>query len=348
MRLLCLSLLCAPLFASQEDPSAIFFDASFIYWYAREEGLTLAETALLNQGNLLMPQSSRSLEQSFTYQPGFKVGLGATFDDEWVVHTEYTWLHNHTSISQDAPDNTSDLQGLGVWNADNWFQQTITFQQVNALQGQSLSGTSIASTWQLNLNLLDLDVSRPYYEGSNLTISPFMGLRAAWIWQSIDVALTQAAASEGGASNLLPQPIYSRNHSHCWAIGPRLGFQARCLLPRGWRLEGSGAANLAITSFTKIAHSEAAQSVGASPGPYRERQTAFNEVLPNGEMGLGIGWGIYTKRKSHFDFAASYDLSVFTGQNVIRRMLDNFWSGIGSDAGNLVFHGLTVSGRYDF
>src|SRR5437868_1694662 len=59
-----------------------FFDSSFLYWYAREEGLNLAESALLLQGNVVMAQEAISLGQSFEYQPGFKVGMGGTFNSQ--------------------------------------------------------------------------------------------------------------------------------------------------------------------------------------------------------------------------------------------------------------------------
>ncbi len=326
-----------------------FFDASFIYWYVREEGLYLADSAILLQGNVVLPQKGVALGQSFEYQPGFKIGAGAIYNEEWSLHAEYTWLDSNTTISEKAPQNTEAIGGLGVWNVANWFQQTIAFQEVNSLQGQSLSGTEISSRWELGLDILDLDVSRPYYEGSNLTIFPFMGLRAAWIGQTVEIALTQAPGSEGGASYLLPQPIHSHNRSKCWSLGPRMGFGAECLLPRGWRLEGSASGSLLATSFTKLYHAEDAQSIAVPAGPYQKIESNEQALLPNAQMGLGFGWEMNSLcHLFQLDFSASYDFSLFWGQNRIRQMLGNFWAGIDGTAGNLFFHGLTLSGRFDF
>src|SRR4051812_43255117 len=52
-----------------------FVDASFIYWYASESGLSLAESALLNSsGVVTMPFKSSQLTLTGKYHPGFKVG----------------------------------------------------------------------------------------------------------------------------------------------------------------------------------------------------------------------------------------------------------------------------------
>ncbi len=340
----------APAAVAFHQSWSYFFDSSFLYWYAREEGLHLAESAILVQGNLALTQEAVSLDQSFEYRPGFKIGIGVIYNNEWSIHGEYTWLRNHTTINKEAPENTSsDLTGLGIWNMNDWFQQTIAFQEVNSLQGQSLSGTALASSWRLGVDIVDLDASRPYFEGSNLTLFPFIGLRAAWIRQTIEVALTQAPGSVGGASFLLPQPIHSHNNSNCWGIGPRIGFNAKCLLPQGWRLEGSGAGSLLATFFTTLTHAEDAQSIAVAPGPYKVVQSHQKSLLPNAELGLGFGWEMYNSPRSyHIDFSASYDFTIFWGQNKIREMLDNFWAGTDAEAGNLFFHGLTLYGRFDF
>lgn len=321
--------------------SQFYFDASFIYWQAEEQGLNLAQSAVLNQGNVILAPNSISIHQPTEYHPGFKVGCGAILSDSWKIRSEYTWFRGQTTIDQTAP--SADIQGFGIWNIADWFQQTISFQQFNSTQGQSLSGTSLSSVWDLGLDRIDLDAGRLCYAASSLAFFPFIGLQSIWIRQSMEVALMQAAASEGGSQYLGPQPIYSHNRSSSWAIGPRMGLEGNCLFAPSWQIKAKCAISTLATYFGDVTHSEDAQSIAVYPGPYKQTLAAFVEILPVAEMGLGLNWTI-----SSFQLDASYDCSIFWNQNVIRKMLDQFWSGTDASCGNLTFHGLTLSGRYDF
>ncbi len=236
-----------------------------------------------------------------------------------------------------------------MWQVADWFQQTIVFSQLNSPQLESLSGTELSSTWNLKMNIFDLSGGRPFYQGSHLCISPFLGLRSAWISQQLNLGLTQAPASIGGASYLGPQPIHSHNHSSNFGIGPRALIKAHYLLPQGWRIEGSCSGSLLATWFSQLKHSEDAQSIAVPQGPYRIDDSHKFALLPNVEMGLGIGFGAYmAKNKYHIDCLAKYDFALFFEQNKMRQMLGNFWSGIGAIAGDLSLNGLTLNASLHF
>lgn len=322
-----------------------FADASFIYWVAVEEGLYMGENAISSLGAVGLSPNSGFLAPSFEYHPGFKVGIGAIYDKELSIHAEYTWYRGTDTVSKNAPSNNTSIPGVGVWNVDDWFQQ------IGLLSGKSLTGSHIKAKWKIALDMADVDLSRPYHAGSYVTVLPFAGLRAAWIRQSVMVTLTQASDSES-AGNFLPQPIHSLSRSNSWGIGPRIGLEAHLDLPMSWRLEASANGSLLATKYTTLNHKETPQafSVAAiSGGDFRLVQKDHINVCPIVEMGLGFGWGDYLGCGNyHLDFQASYDFLVFWDQNAVRRMLDNSWAGIGSGGGNLVFHGLTFAGRFDF
>ncbi|MES2200452.1 MAG: hypothetical protein V4489_09865 [Chlamydiota bacterium] len=54
-------------------------------------------------------------------------------------------------------------------------------------------------------------------------------------------------------------------------------------------------------------------------------------------------WGKY-----RLDLSTTYDLSFSLAQNVIREMLDEYYSGTGSTLGNLYFEGLTLTADFAF
>lgn len=321
--------------------------ASFIYWHAQEDGLSLAQSANLVLGNLVMPLQAEELEQDFSYKPGFQFGLGAVYDNEWTLDGNYIWLWSKTTTSQSAPQHTAGTGGLGVWSVGNWFQQTIADSHLVTPQSQSLSGTHIESTWNLWFNVADVKAGRSWYQTKQVTLNPSLGLRAAWIYQKMDVALTQAGASVGGDQNLGPQPIHSLTHSSSFGVGPRVACEMNYLLPSDWRFTGRGSASFLATWFTDLTHSEDAQSIGVTPGPYQLNGGTQFDVLPNADIGLGVGWQTKLRKGACLvDVSVCYDFVYFWGQNEMRAMLDRFWSGMGVPAGDLSFHGVTATAGF--
>jgi hypothetical protein len=143
--------------------------------------------------------------------------------------------------------------------------------------------------------------------------------------------------------------IVSRNFSNCWAVGPRIGMDGYALLPMGFRVEGDFAGSLLYTNYTNLFHTEDVASTAFNPGRYDTKLDGYSAVRPMFELGLGLGWGGYfSSNNYHFDFAASYDFTMMWNQNMMRRLLDTVLTGTGSSPADLYFHGLTLTGRFDF
>lgn len=322
------------------NPIDYFIDGAFTYWYAKEDGLNIGESALLGPGaNIFFPPNSATvLQQSFSYKPGFKVGIGASSCD-WKAKAEYTYYRSKTTVSKNAPENTSSLNGIGVWNVDDWFLQSIL--------DHSVTGTHISSTWHLGMDLGDLILSRPFIKKEHLSFSPFGGLRTVWLRQQMNISLIQSAASLGSSVYLPAQPIHSYNSSHAWGIGPRVGAEGRFTLYKGLRLEGLFAASLLYTQFTSVKHSE---DKGSTLMDYNVQtlMNHYNCVRPVLDANLGIGWGMCFYENYSIDLSASYDFSYFFGQNMMRTMLDEFWDGVGSGNNDLYFQGITISAGFSF
>lgn len=321
-----------------------FVDASFIYWYAKEDGLEIANSAVVgDNGVSYLSINGEMFTQPAEYQPGFKVGLGFVGAHEWVLAGEYTWYRTTTTSTKSAPENNTAFAGMGVWSLNDWFLQTTLGPN------QALSAITISSKWHLSMDSADLLLSRPFYSGKRMILTPFGGLRALWIRQQMNVDATLAAASEGGFVNLTKQPVTSTTSSHNWGVGPKIGMEGSLLFGMGFRLEGSFAANLLYTQFTSVNHYEEKQSLRVFDSPIKLHLNDYSCVRPIAEVGLGAGWGVYFfDRKGHFDFFASYDFSYFWGQNEMRSMLDQSSTGTGSQAGDLYFQGLTLTARFDF
>lgn len=320
----------------------VSIDTSFIYWFASQDGMSLASSANLQSGTAVnLENGSTQLIQPFNYDPGFKVGLGIGYDD-WELHTEYTWVRQNTSINSNAPP-SNGAGGTSVWLMNNWFAQAV------GSNNNSLSATQVSSKWHLGIDWLDATVGRPYYQSRSMVLSPYGGIRALWIRQSLNIgANVPSAALTIAQLPLSAQPIYSRNQSHSWSLGPVFGSGARWLIGSGVRLEGHGDISLLFTQYSRLTHSENSVSANSDSPLFGTSQTNFNTVRPTAQLGLGIGWGSYTYcGKYHVDFSADYDFNVFWNQNMIRSLVDNFSAG-SSSSGDLFLHGLTLTGRFDF
>jgi len=325
---------------------AAFADMSFIYWYAGEEGLTLASNGVYNSGTIYFAESTKTIIQSSDYKPGFMLGAGIVGYGDWQIKAEYTWYRgtNGTdsgTLSGTVPTAgiTTPSSGTAVWVVNDWFLQ--------GTPSQALSGSQVSSSWHVSMDLIDLMASRPFYQSRHLIVSPSGGLRSALIRQSMTVNLTESPTLF--SSSVSSQPIQSRNHSNSWSVGPRGGCVSQCLLPKGLRIEGSFGLSLLYTRYTSIRHSEDAAATTFNAGPYITNYPAYNCLRPELDAGLGIGWGMYLGNQDyHLDFSMDYDFMIFWSHNMLRRFLDDTLTGTSPGSSDLYFHGLTITGRFDF
>lgn len=331
------------------DSVHVFIDGAFTYWYAAEDGLEIANSAALNAGTVYFPENVNVLAQSSSYKPGFKVALGAVGAHEWSAKAEYTWYRGttHTSsstLSGTVPvigvPTTTATTGTPVWAIDDWFLQSTTV-------GQALSGSHVSSSWHLAMDIIDAVCGRPFYTGRTVTVSPFAGIRSAWIRQTMTVNLTENPTLFSGA--IPSQPIQSRNSSNSWSIGAIMGCESQWLLPMGFRLEGDASASILYTQYTSLKHSEDAASTRFNQASFNITRSNLNTVRPIAELGFGLGWGKYLFNGDFYlDFSADYSFMMFWSQNMFRNLIDNNHTGTGSTPGDLYMHGLTLTARFDF
>jgi hypothetical protein len=303
--------------------------ASYLYWYAGEQGMDLAVSGIFSGGSVQFPPSQGSVVfQDFKYTSGFKVGLSAEVcsSDLWTLSLDYTYLRpsTHTHASSLSPN---------VNTLTSWFAQTSS-------SGQSLGVTSLSSDWHMGLDLLDLALIRPFYEGKKWVVSPFVGLRAAWIRQSLHLEINQPL-------NASINSAVSKNLSQSWAIGPRVGLGGRFLLGYGLRFDGKLGTSLLFTQYTHVKHEEDPVFLANTPVAYG--LSDYNCLRPMMEMGLGFGWGTYfADQRYHFDLSADYEFNYLWEQNMIRYLNDLEILGSGASAGAIYLHGLTLTARFDF
>jgi hypothetical protein len=296
-----------------------------------QEGLNIGVNTIARE----TPINGHILVQEQSYKPGFKIGLGMDLGhDDWSTYAEYTWFRSKTSKTSTAPADTR--VGTPVFALDTWMV---------AANEETVNARTVSSKWRLNMDLVDLGIMRPFYEGTHLIMAPFGGVRGQFIRQ--DFSLTAQGLDQ--LTTAVPS-VKATHKSHSWAVGPRAGCLAKWHLGWGVRFEGDVAASLLYTRYTKVSYSQnqalAANAALAGPG---SRLHNYNCLRAVNEMNMGIGWGSYVGcRNYHLDLLLSYDFQVYWNQNMMRELVDATFEKTGSAASNLYLQGLTVKAQFDF
>jgi hypothetical protein len=318
-------------------PWDFWFDASFTYWQAQQEGLDLAINTVANDSAVpLIPIDGNFVMQDNSYKPGFKIGFGMDLGhDDWSTFAEYTWFRSTTTTSATAP--ADPRAGTPVLSLQPWLLSTTTGGVVNA--------GALSSKWRLNMDLVDLGLTRPFYQGTHLIMSPFGGLRGQFIRQKLTLTATDLFQSSEALASAT-----STNKSHSWAVGPRAGCSAKWHLGWGFRFEGDAAASLLYTRYTKASfnHTNVLAANASLPDNAAEFKD-YNCLRAVNEMNVGLGWGSYLDcRNYHLDLLVTYDFQVFWNQNMLRQLTDVTVLRTSHSASNLYLQGLTVKAQFDF
>lgn len=296
-----------------------FASTSFLFWEAMEGGLDLGDNTSTNPNNVgtnFNLISVQRIEMNYEFNPGFRVGLGSNFDwDQWEVYAEYTWFH-HTTNTSNSGDFVTD-------------RLTWTPPYLNGESIENRIGTSMSASWRVDLDIVDLELSRSFYVGRLLTFRPFFGGRGAWISQGYNLTLSGA----------LDSPITTDCKSANWGVGIRAGLDTRWSFCYGFYLFGDVASSLLYTQFDeiKIHFTDRINEITLK----KKRKS----VEPEFDIAFGFGWGDYIdcKNRWYLNLSAGYEFTYFFEQNGFR---DFFFSN--SENPNLSFQGLTLKARVDF
>ncbi len=195
--------------APYNNPNRFMVDLTFIYWQTYVDGLeygTSEDVTMYIQG---VPYefpvttldgtnfTSAYLEDrkmSFNWDPGFKFAIGTIFGerDQWDLILNWTWIRN--KAQGNFYGDTSFTQELsGILGFDPYLRvpagagsdlKLITPSWGPALLGGQASNAN--SRWAMVYNTLDLELGRNFFSGSNFTLRPHIGVRAASIHQHVN------------------------------------------------------------------------------------------------------------------------------------------------------------------
>ena len=191
---------------------------------------------------------------------------------------------------------------------------------------ESTNITSIDTRWRPHIDYFDLEVGRPYYNGKHLLIKPSASVKGGWSKQTF-------------THNVIINELANKSNfeTKSWFLGPRGVLDIHWLLTYDFRLFLNSSVSLMYQKFkTKDRFTSA-----FVPLTYSRRFDAKSiQLTPTFDLNPGFGWSSYFDHNNwHVDLFASYNFLYLFNQNEFTSV----------DAlGDLMFHGLEISLKFDF
>lgn len=278
-------------------------NANFNEYAVSQDSMEIAFPYLF--GYLFSPSSSSingpAVVFDSNYKAGFQVGfLLNTPYDKWCFGGEYEWFRSSVALSK---------SGGGL----------LSYTSPFFVNSSAHSFGSFTSKWNVGIDLIDLYLTRPYYSGKRVSVSPFIGLRGNLIRQhfSLDSAVE-----------------FAKGRSNSWGVGPSLGARGNGVLKFGFSLFGNLATSLLYTRYTEIGL-DYADSVFA-------RNNNVGTLRPILESGMGLKWA-----RGNISLDVAYNFLVFFSQNMIKGLVST--ASLEQAAyGNLYLQGVSVGGSIIF
>ena len=300
-----------------------YVTGTFLWWQPSQGQMEYAETGFSANLSTLVGKLHKL---SRDWKAGFKVGLGLNWNyDGWDSYAQYTRVN---SIIRDKANLGTHLNET---LSDTWLAQSDPLATTR----------EVTARWKLDFNIFDLEFGRPAYYGTCLTLRPHFGLKGGWIDQEMFI--------RDQDTNIANLPTEGTFKSDSWLVGLRAGLNSKWEVGSGFRFFGNGSLSLYYQKFRKISVKE--ESLLSEIFEWHLAQNFKNSYInPALEMKLGLGWGSYFYRNNwHFDLEVGYETQVYFDQNMMRFLQQVSGARLYfSKPGNLMFHGLNVTARFDF
>ncbi|MGE5196482.1 MAG: Lpg1974 family pore-forming outer membrane protein [Anaerolineae bacterium] len=245
---------------------------------------------------------------------GFRIGFGTTLPhDAW--HLTLTWTHLHTDSRAHLEKKVLQPLWMTIEMPQNAFVE------------------NARANWRLHLGLVDLMIAKEKGFGPFLKLSPFFGLRAAFVRQKYRI--------EYAGGTLLPDAedaLSMKNKNQ--GLGLIAGLETLWRLHSGFSLKAKTAFSLIYGSFYVHQDEDAAVEI-------KERLKFHNIFLLSSaicEIGLGIEWRyFFHKSSAQLRAYAGIERAIFFAQNQFSHFLNPSFPGIqASNQGDLTLEGYAI------
>jgi hypothetical protein len=254
----------------------------------------------------------------FDWRFAFRVTAGYQFDSpDWDLWAEYMRFQTKQKRTSKLPD------GGSLYNNE----------VLSALSTQVLSSIKM----NINFNIVDLNLGRPYFLRKTFSVHPFVGARGAWIHQNQTVIVDSVAVSL----------LKIKQHNDYNGVGLRSGSQFRWHFDPHWSFFGSLAGSLMWGEFD---NSRVEYATAAS-----DQIKDFNlnldtrRILPNMSADAGLTWEQSFRCDKHrVRLTLGYEFDYWWRQNQTIHLDANSATTYYRFAEDLGLHGIKLNAALDF
>lgn len=334
------------------------FTVAGFYWNSHQDGMEFAikDAVQHDLGELGNIVDATYENPTFKWDYGFKLGVGYnTTCDGWDFGVVWTSYHGKAYAHPETEQDDNHIL-LTLWSnfvASNG-------NATNATYTVPTHATDIEATWNLNLDLVDIELGRESWLSKRVTIRPHVGIRIAKICQNYDIE------HRGGAFSL-PNPRLNDKVSidnDFKGVGLRGGLDTVWNFGCGWAVYGNTALSLIYGRFS-IDHDEKTReaSTSFSKNTFFETKDSFRATRLAVDLGLGIQWSaLFCDCQYAFTAKLGWENHLFLDQNQMWRVTKilgssgatpNFDNGLpqnvyGQSRGDLDTQGWTLTLVFDF
>ncbi|NGX27180.1 MAG: hypothetical protein K940chlam6_01113 [Chlamydiae bacterium] len=283
------------------------------YWNAHQDGMeyaiethSIGTTTQEDRADLI---DANYKNPHFDWDFGFKLGLGYnTTCDGWDFGVLWTWYRGSASSHNESePSDNTTL--LPIWS---------DFEEIDP--GDVLFATDIKTHWKLQLNLIDIDLGRMYWNSHRLNLRPHVGLRIAFIDQNFEIEHSGGSFNNTGNGDVNDEVNIDNDFK---GAGIRVGLDSLWNVGCGWSIYGDFALSVISGRFS-IDHDEMTREVGSpfSKNKVMEIKDSFRNEVLIADLGIGIH---YQTLLCDCDYALAVSLGweqhLFLNQNQMWRIM---------------------------
>ncbi len=309
----------------------VFVTGDALFWKATQDGLEYAIDIPVASSLPPVQQNGKVKDLNFKWGWGFRAGIGYNLPyDGWDLYLNWTRFH-HTSSSHIERASGGTLEPL-------WLPPTYTFSN-------NVFANTAAARWRLQYDTLDLELGRSYFVSRALALRPFIGLRGAFIHQSIRYQFTPQSFN-------FFNPFTTKGRNNFNAFGLRAGVALNWFFNSQWSLFGNASATLAQGEFdVALKMSAKRENPLRDAGNLLREKNSYHRVKTNLEAAVGLTWETYfCSKRYHVALSLAYEVVQWINQNQLREAFfpQNFLGTFVPHHGDLGLHGGTFAARFDF
>lgn len=294
------------------------------YWNFHQDAMEFAIDNGVTQADFLDTSARRFIDAKYempktSWDGGFKIGLGYnTTCDGWDFGVQWTRFRGSSFTQIEADDDENHIL-LALWPSieDNDMGVLTTFFVVTAIEAK----------WKLDLDLVDLELGREFWNSHRLSLRPFIGLRYASLKQNFHLD-----HRGGDFSNpmLFDPPVHDfvDLDNEFKGFGFRGGLNSVWSFGCGWGVYADSALSLVYGRFN-LDHDENTRLVETPFTKTRENEIEkhYRALRLLSDLEVGIQW-------SSLFCDCAYGVTVSLGWEVHYFMDFNPVSRINQDGGN--------------